>query len=243
MYHNDHPTTQVTAAVAALLDVPRTASTSLGTVCFADGDTTMYAVDDSVINAHEKPQANQLRDFQLYCEREMARSFPARAASLPAAPSQRSGSIGHHDDLLSWLPRSRSSISGGGGGSQQQQQQRQHTGDAGANTSQHEKNINQVVVSPQTAAFIMQANTAISHGFWGVRFHDKRLERAFGDWINGLLCRVDLMGAVLSLIILSTGGVVQQAPWRSLVLLLGTPATVAMLVLLRRAWYVCMVAH
>ncbi len=189
----------------------------------------MYAVHDAIIHAHHQPNTKQLCDFQSFCEREMAQSFPTRSASMPAASTQRSDSIGQHDDLLSWLPKTR------GGMPTTSAQGGDHPGDE--HHHHHPHGTPKHTPSTQEGALIAMQTTLASNGVWGVCFHDVALEASFGYWINGMLCKVDLLGALLSLIILSVGGIMQHVPLESLALLLGTPAVVFLLALLCRSWY------
>lgn len=169
----------------------------------------MYAVADAVVGAKLQPAGKPLSDFQHYCERALSGSLSGRSMSLPTPDS---GSIGHHDDLISWLPRGARS------------------GDVDGHVARRSMSLDGNMARERVA--VQQA--LATSGACGLRFSDAALERGFGRWMAGVMHRVDVVGALLSLLMLlmparKLGG------WAGLSLLV-PPAVVLTLATTRRQW-------
>ena len=205
---------QVTDAVARMLHLPRTPATRLGSVEFNGTASTMYAVAGMVVAACQQPAGKTLSDFQHYCERALSNSLSNKSMSLPTPDS---GSIGHHDDLISWLPRGVRSAS---------VDCDRHSADVQAPACKDGINAERVAVQQAMA----------NNGAWGLRFSSAALEDGFGVWLAGVMYRVDVVGALLSLVLLSAPAV--QLGLVKGGALLGPPAAVLTLAVCRRHWYV-----
>lgn len=207
---------KVTDAVARLLQLPRTPATCLGPVQFDGAASTMYAVADTVIAARQQPTGKPLSEFRNYCERALSTSLSNKSASLPTPASE---SIGHHDDLIPWLPR---------GGSHQ--------------TASIDSGAQRVSVADAVHAGLPPVvdRDAAWHGMvgnaaFGLRFNNALLEQGFGIWKAGVMIRVDVVGALLSLVLLAVPAA--QLGWLGAALLL-PPAAVLALAWFRRQWCV-----